>query len=97
MPYQQKMFFFSRLLKEAPTASGIYRDHLQGHLSTLKKYPELGKAYEQVVFADRPIQISAIDAYKLESIGLVKLINNMVMPSCELYRYYFRECLKAEI
>ena len=88
---------FKKLLEEAPTASGIYRDHLQGHLSTLKKYPNLGKAYEQVVFADKPIQISAINAHKLESIGLVKLVNNTVLPSCQLYRFYFREYLEAEI
>ncbi len=87
---------FERLLAEAPTSSGIYRNHLQGHLSTLKKYPELEKAYKQVIFADEPIQISAIDAYKLESIGLVKSVNNMVFPSCQLYRFYFRECLERE-
>lgn len=88
---------FERLLEEAPTASGIYRNHLQGHLATLKKYPDLAKAYEQVVFADKPIQISAIHAHQLESIGLVKLVNNTVLPSCQLYRFYFRECLAAEI
>ncbi|MGD1921097.1 MAG: AAA-like domain-containing protein [Pleurocapsa sp.] len=88
---------FERLLAEAPTSCGIYRNHLQGHLSTLKKYPELGKAYEQVVCSDQPIQISAINAHKLESIGLIKLVNNMVLPSCLLYRFYFREYLAAEI
>lgn len=88
---------FARLLAEAPTPSGIYRNHLQRHLATLKQYPELGKAYEQVIFSEQPIQISAINAYKLESIGLVKLTNNMVQPSCQLYRLYFRKYLEAEI
>ena len=105
-PYLARLAFYAlstenitckKLLEEAPTASGIYRDHLQGHLSTFKKYPNLGKTYEQVVFADKPIQISAIDAHKLESIGLVKLVNNTVLPSCQLYRFYFRQCLEAEI
>ena len=105
-PYLARLAFYAlstenlsleKLLAEAPTSSGIYRNHLQGHLSTLKKYPELARAYEQVIFADKPIQISAIDAYKLESTGLIKLVNNTVFPSCQLYRFYFREYLEAEI
>ena len=105
-PYLARLAFYAlstqnitckKLLEEAPTASGIYRDHLQGHLSTLKKYPDLGKTYKQIVSTDKPIQISAIEAHKLESIGLVKLVNNSVLPSCQLYRFYFRECLEAEI
>ncbi len=88
---------FEQLLAQAPTSSGIYRNHLQGHLVTLKKYPELAKAYKQVVASDRPVRISTIDAYKLESIGLVKPIRNEVEPSCKLYRLYFRDCLEIEI
>lgn len=84
---------FERLLADASTSSGIYGSHLRGHLITLQKYPELGQDYKQVVMAERPIKISTINAYKLESIGLVKLINNLVEPSCQLYRLYFRECL----
>ena len=84
---------FERLLADASTSSGIYGSHLRGHLITLQKYPELGQDYKQVVMADRPIKISTINAYKLESIGLVKLTNNLVEPSCQLYRLYFRECL----
>ena len=86
---------FEEILAEAPTSSGIYRNHLQGHLSTLEKFPELGHRYKTVVMADEPIQISATSAYKLESIGLVKLINNLVTPSYQLYRLYFRDCLEA--
>ncbi|MEM8831188.1 MAG: AAA-like domain-containing protein [Cyanobacteria bacterium P01_G01_bin.19] len=105
-PYLARLAFYAlstedltldRLLAEAPTSSGIYRNYLQGHLSTLKRYPELGKAYEQVVLAERPVKISPIDAYKLESIGLIKLFDNTVAPSCLLYRLYFSECLQSEI
>lgn len=85
---------FEQLLAEAPTGSGIYRSHLQGILATLEKYPELSKAYKQVVSASEPVQISAINAYKLESIGLVKLVNNTVLPSCQLYRLYCEDCLE---
>lgn len=81
------------LLAEAPTASGIYRNHLQRHLVTLQKYPELASAYKQVVSAEAPVKLSAISAYKLESIGLVKLTKDLVAPSCQLYRLYFRDRL----
>ncbi|MEM8675313.1 MAG: AAA-like domain-containing protein [Cyanobacteria bacterium P01_G01_bin.67] len=81
------------LLAEAPTASGIYRHHLQRHLVTLQEYPELASAYKQVVSAETPVKLSVISAYKLESIGLVKLTKDLVAPSCQLYRLYFRDRL----
>ena len=87
---------FERLIAEAHTASGIYRIHLQGHLVTLKKYPELWESYKKVISAEEPISIPPIEAYKLESIGLIKLIDNMVVPSCKLYSLYFRDCLTME-
>jgi len=88
-----KNITFEQLLADASTLSSVFRNHLQGHLITLQKYPELAQAYKQVVVADEPVKISTINAYKLESIGLAKLINNRVEPSCQLYRIYFRECL----
>lgn len=39
------------------------------------------------------VPLEAIAAYKLESMGLVKLEENQATPSCELYRLYFREQL----
>ena len=82
---------FERLLAEAPTPTGIYRSHLQRYVATLNKYPELNSSLSQVVAADSSIQISSIAAYKLESMGLIKLVRNQVVPSCQLYRLYFRD------
>ena len=92
-----KNITLEQLLAEAPTSSGIYRNHLQRHLVMFQKNPDLARSYYQVVCADEPIQISAMAGYKLESIGLAKLVNNKVKPSCKLYRLYFRNCLKKEI
>lgn len=98
-PYLARLAFYAlstqeitlqELLKSAPTASGIYRQHLQRHLITLQQYPELGDLYQQVVAADSPVAIPTIPAYKLESIGLVKLTGDRVVPSCQLYRLYFQ-------
>ena len=82
---------FERLIEEAPTPSGIYRSHLHGYFANLSKYPELMSTFARVVQSESPIQISSIIAYKLESMGLIKLVNNKVIASCHLYRLYFRD------
>jgi hypothetical protein len=101
-PYLVRLAFYAlvtqritctQLLAEAPTQIGIYRSHLQSHLVTLQKHPELAEAFKQVIFADRPVKLGTIAAYKLESIGFVNLLGDEVTPSCELYRLYFQERL----
>ncbi|MBN4004939.1 AAA-like domain-containing protein [Nostoc sp. LPT] len=82
-----------QLLKEAPTIAGIYSNYLRHHLANLQKHPELAIALKRVVTSPTSVQLEAIAAYKLESMGLVKLEGNQAMPSCELYQLYFREQL----
>lgn len=86
---------FQQLLTEAPTPNGIYRIHLQDLCAKVNNYPELVAAFNQVVMADVPVQISCIAAYKLESMGLIKFLGNKVTPSCQLYRLYFRDYIAA--
>ena len=62
-----------QLLEEAPTPTGIYHHHLQNHLITLQKHPELATTFAKVIKAQKPIQLETIIAYKLASMGLVKL------------------------
>jgi hypothetical protein len=83
------------LLENAPTQTGIYSNHLRGHLTTLQQHPELAAAFKEVVEADNAIQLDAIPAYKLESMGLVNLIGDMATPGCDLYRLYFRDRLSS--
>ena len=82
-----------QLLAEAPTPSGIYRTHLQGYFTILNQYPDLMNVYGQIVAAAEPLQISSIVSYKLSSMGLIKLVDNKAIPSCQLYRFYFRDYL----
>lgn len=82
-----------QLLQEAPTLAGIYSNHLRRHLTNLQEHPEVAAALKQVITAPQSVQLEAIAAYKLESMGLVKLEGNQATPSCELYRLYFREQL----
>jgi hypothetical protein len=83
----------NKLLQEAPTLAGIYSHHLRHHLANLQAHPELAAALKQVVTAPSSVQLEAIAAYKLESMGLVKLEENQATSCCELYRLYFREQL----
>jgi hypothetical protein len=83
----------NQLLEAAPTPSGIYRTHLQGHFSTLSQYPDLMKEYSQIVEAQSPLKVPTLISYKLSSIGVVKLLGNQVIPSCQLYRLYFQHYL----
>jgi transcriptional regulator with XRE-family HTH domain len=83
-------------LKEtAGSDAGIYSDHLRRQLWNLEEYPELAVAMREIATADSPVQLKAIQAFKLDSLGLVKLQGNECMPRCELYRKYFRSHLSA--
>ena len=81
------------LLKTAPTDTGIYRSHLEQHFLTLQNYPELARAFAEVVTTTKPIPLKAELTYKLNSMGLVKLKGYNVIPRCNLYRQYFRKRL----
>jgi len=83
----------SQLLLAASTESGIYSSHLRRKLTTLQKNPELLNALEATLAAERSISLEPILAYKLESMGLVKLNPDGVTISRELYRHYFHKHL----
>jgi len=77
------------LLKSAATESGVFRDHLGRHLHNLRKSPELASAFFKCVCSVEPVDIDSQLAFKLHRMGLVKLVDNCVTPSCNLYRQYF--------
>ncbi len=83
-------------LKESAIAdSGIYSDHLRRQLWNLEEYPELAAGMREIAAADSPVQLKAMQAFKLDSLGLVKLQGNECVPRCELYRQYFRTNLEV--
>ncbi|NES01555.1 MAG: hypothetical protein F6K22_01095 [Okeania sp. SIO2F4] len=59
----------------------------------LEGNPELKAAFKKVVMVRESVNIDYILTYKLDSLGLVKLVGNDVVPRCELYRQYFYERL----
>ena len=91
----QKFTNMAQLIAEAHTQSGIYSDHLRHLLAALHPHPDLQAALVEIIQAESPIELPPIPAYRLESIGLIKLKGNLATMSCELYRKFFSQCLGA--
>jgi hypothetical protein len=83
----------AQLLRTAPTSSGVYCHHLQRHWVTLRQQPGLAIALHAVMSSTEPVQLEPIIAYKLISMGLIKLHDNKATPSCQLYQQYFNNYL----
>jgi hypothetical protein len=79
----------TELLQTAPTLTGIYGNHLRSLLVTLQDEPSLASAMRQIVTKNESVPLEAITAYKLESMGLVQMNENLATASCQLYRLYF--------
>lgn len=86
----QSSVSFAEIMANATTDMSIYHDHLQRHFYHLQQYPELGAALQQVLNSKQSIDLKKSLAFKLQSMGLVKLSGNQVEIACELYRQYFR-------
>ncbi|MBD2679244.1 MULTISPECIES: AAA-like domain-containing protein [Nostoc] len=78
-----------QLAQQAIAPEGIYSDHLQRQLRYLQQYPNLMMALTQVMTSSIPVELELVQAFKLQSMGLVKIHNQQVTPSCDLYRQYF--------
>ncbi|MEM6838823.1 MAG: AAA-like domain-containing protein [Cyanobacteria bacterium P01_C01_bin.120] len=78
------------LLTNAPTEGGLYNDHLRRHLLNLEADDALLTAFKEVIASPQSVQIGSTEAFKLNSMGLVKYHGNEVVPLCNLYRQYFR-------
>lgn len=78
-----------QLLAEAPTESGLFRDHLRGHWWNLQQHQPLAEAFIAVVRAEAAIALEPAILFKLHSLGLIQLVGNGAQPRCDLYRQYF--------
>ncbi len=80
-----------QVLQTSPTSAGIYSNHLQRQLWSLQQEPKLAAALSQVVKSEPPVELDLVEAFKLQSMGLVHLQGNQATSSCELYSQYFRD------
>ncbi len=80
---------FEKLLSSFFDSAEIYANHLQRHWIILQQHPELLSAINTIMNSNQPVVLEPITAYKLSSLGLIELLGNEAIPSCELYRQYF--------
>ena len=73
-----------QVLQNTPISAGIYGDRLQRQLWNLQQQPELLAAFVRVVKSSTPVELDVVEAFKLESMGLVNLQGNLATVSCEL-------------
>ncbi|MGB3639577.1 MAG: AAA-like domain-containing protein [Rivularia sp. (in: cyanobacteria)] len=76
------------LLEQASRERGIFRHHLPEKLDDLLSNPDLATVFTQILTA-QTVVIPPTVAYKLESIGLIKLTPDGAILNRELYRPYF--------
>jgi hypothetical protein len=91
----RKELSLKQLIQTAATNAGIYCNHLHRHLRSLQEHRLLADAYYEAIASSTPVEIEQLRAFKLHSMGLIKLHGNLVMPSCELYRQYFSKHLNS--
>ncbi|WP_138502487.1 AAA-like domain-containing protein [Nostoc sp. PA-18-2419] len=83
------------LIEDTIANGSIYRYHLWRHWLKLQENPRLAKTYAKVLAAKQDISVEPIEAYKLESLGLIRFEGNRILPRFELYRAYFQKQLST--
>jgi hypothetical protein len=83
----------NELIAYAHTQSGIYSDHLRHLLAAIHPYQDLQSALLTVIASEEAVEIPPMMAYRLESIGLIKLEGNLATISCGLYSKFFSQYL----
>jgi AAA-like domain len=83
-----------QFLHNAATAISPYHNYLGELLSTLQRNSNLATAFSSILNSTTPIRIEPTYVFQLHSMGLVEIGERGVLPSCELYRRYFRDRLQ---
>ena len=78
----------AQFFASAASDGGPFRDHLRRFLLVLEGLPELKTALGGILHGVTPSDIRL--AYRLQSAGLVTVVDRSVKPACELYAQYFR-------
>jgi hypothetical protein len=77
------------LISLAPTEQGIFSYHLRQQLESLQSDSRLKEGYIKVIVVNKSVQLNPEITFKLHSLGLVKIVRNDCITSCDLYRQYF--------
>jgi hypothetical protein len=78
------------LIQNAPTVSGIYKDHLRRLWLLLQQSDELFHAFQRVIAASNGAPLDTVAAHLLEGLGVIRLQGDRAIVQCELYRQFFQ-------
>ncbi len=100
-PYHLQLAFYwlrndlpmEKLLKEAATESGIYRQDLHRQWDRLQQNPSLLYSLREIINNSDLTTLEIMTAYRLESLGLIKRVGNQADILCPLYQTYFKDRL----
>ncbi|MBD2542930.1 AAA-like domain-containing protein [Planktothricoides raciborskii] len=84
------------ILETATNQAGIYREYLRSLWANIHDHPPLFAAFKQVLESNEAVELPDIIAYKLESLGLIKMSGKLCSVSLPLYRLYFSDQLSLE-
>jgi transcriptional regulator with XRE-family HTH domain len=88
-----------RITETACTQIGIYTNHLLQITTALENCAELKSQFKEIVTLNEAMPIAAVDAFKLYSMGLIRLVDaseNIAAPRCHLYQRYFYNYFKRQ-
>lgn len=83
-----------QLTQTAIAVDGVFGAHLRQQFGDLQPYPELLTVLRQIVLSEVPIELNPLQAFKLQSMGLVRLNGLHAAPSCKLYQQFFAQVLQ---
>ena len=91
--YEQKTF--KKLLQNATSDTGIYKNHLLYLLNILQHNQDLKAVFKQILSQKKPVEFKekTIQIHQLESMGLIKFLGDFIQVRCKLYQQYFGERL----
>lgn len=84
------------ILETSDQEIGIYFNHLLRLREELIQSQELTAAYLAIANSPTGIELNSLQIYHLQSLGLVQLKDNLVLPSCSLYQQYFQRELNRD-
>jgi transcriptional regulator with XRE-family HTH domain len=84
-----KNFTLTQILQNPTSSSSIYADHLRRQSLILTQQPELADAMKDIA-TNKNVKLPTVTKFKLQSIGLVKLEGDGVVPRCNLYKQYLQ-------
>lgn len=67
----------------------IYHDYLQSQLLILQRNEQLLNTFKEFLLNPHRLGLDSTEAYQLESLGLIRFVQNKAILSCKLYQVFF--------